>query len=214
MDPQALLTLTRWLSPAYPTGGFAWSHGLETLVADGAVADGAGTEAWLRDVLAHGAGRNDAILLCAAWRARDEAELDELSELALALSPGAERQAETREQGAAFARVTGAVDGAGGAARALPVAVGAAARGLGAPIGAILLLYLQNFAANLVAIAVRHVPLGQTEGQAILARLSPLFRDLAAQAEDATLDDLGGCALTSDLASLRHETLRTRIFRS
>ena len=55
---------------------------------------------------------------------------------------------------------------------------------------------------------------GQTDGQRITAALVPSLHEAAAQAENATLDDLGGCALRSDIASLRHETQYTRLFRS
>ncbi len=214
MDAQALLTLTRWLSPAFPTGGFAFSHGLEAEVAAGRVTGAETARDWLAAVLEHGSGRNDAILLAASWRAEDDHAREELSDLALALASGAERGQETAAQGAAFAatlRGAGEADLPDGP---LPVVVGAAARHAGLPLEATLLAYLQNFASNLATIAVRHVPLGQSAGQEILAGLAPLIGRLATEATQATLDDLGSCALASDMASLEHETLTTRIFRS
>ena len=214
MDAQSLLTLARWLSPAFPTGGYAFSHGLEALVAAGRIRDAQGLRAWLEDILAHGAGRNDAILLAASWRAADDAARAELADLALALAPGAERAAETRAQGAAFAATLGAAGEQALPDWPLPVAVGAAARGAGLPLAETLLLYLQNFAANLATIAVRHVPLGQSEGQAVLAALAPLIERIAREAAASGPEELGGCALATDLASLEHETMQTRIFRS
>ncbi|PRX37824.1 urease accessory protein [Meinhardsimonia xiamenensis] len=217
IDGATLLTLTRWLSPAFPTGAFAWSHGLEAEVAAGRVRDGAGLSDWLAGVLAHGAGRNDAILIACAWRAArsgDAAALGELAELAAALAPGAERETEARAQGAAFARTLAAAGEIELAPCPLPVAVGAAAGRAGLPLGPTLLLHLQNFTANLVTIGVRHIPLGQSEGQAILAALAPLMESVADSARKATADDIGGCAIASDIASLEHETLPTRIFRS
>ncbi|MGV6849085.1 MAG: urease accessory protein UreF [Marinibacterium sp.] len=214
MQPAGLLTLTRWLSPAFPTGGFAFSHGLEALVAAGRMKDARDLEDWLADILAHGSGRNDAILLAASWRAETDDARAELADLALALAAGAERAAETCAQGAAFAA---ALKGSGEVALPdwpLPVAVGAAARRAGLPLAETLLLYLQNFATNLATIAVRHVPLGQSEGQAVLAALAPLIERRAAEAATLGLDDLGGCALAADMASLEHETMQTRIFRS
>jgi urease accessory protein len=214
MDHGALLTLSRWLSPAFPTGGFAFSHGLEAEVAAGRVQDAGDLKDWLAAVLEHGSGRNDAILLAASWRAEGDGAREEIADLALALAAGAERAEETRAQGAAFAQ---ALKGSGEAALPdwpLPVAVGAAARRAGLPLEETLLLYLQNFTTNLATIAVRHVPLGQSEGQAVLAALAPLIGRLAAGAEGLGLDDLGGCALAADMASLEHETMQTRIFRS
>jgi len=132
-----LLTLTQWLSPAYPVGAFAWSHGLEAAIAGGDVSDAPGLDTWLRAVLAHGAGWTDAVLLAQAHAG--QTPLADLAALAAALAPSRERRAETMEQGAAFARTTGALTGDALAPMAYPVAVGAAgasvlavASGLGA----------------------------------------------------------------------------------
>ncbi len=214
MDAEALLRLNRWLSPGFPTGGFAWSHGLEREVTAGRVTGAEQFADWLAAVLEHGSGRNDAILLAASWRAGSDGERQALADLALALAPGAERADETQAQGAAFARTLGESGEMDLPPWPLPVAVGAAARAAGLALGDTLLLFLQTFAANLVTIAVRHVPLGQSAGQAVLAGLAPVIREIADQAARATTEDLGGCALAVDIASLEHETQSTRIFRS
>lgn len=208
----ALLTLTQWLSPGFPTGAFAYSHGLEQVIGDGTVTDAAGLEAWLAGVLRHGGGWSDAVLLSCALRAH--ADHDALDALARALAPSAERLAETLEQGAAFARTVAALSGRALPPRALPVAVGQAAGGLDLPPATVIALYLQNFAANLVTIAVRHVPLGQTQGQGVLARLAPQIDALANRAAGADTGDLASAALAADLAAIRHETRDVRLFRT
>lgn len=213
-DPAALLTLTQWLSPAFPTGAFAYSHGLERVVAEGKVTDAATLQAWLEGILRHGAGWQDAVLLAVGLR--DGADLDALDALARALAPSAERLRETLDQGQAFARTVGTLTGQTLPPRPLPVAlaeaVGRAALAL--PPALVIALYLQAFTGNLTTIAVRHVPLGQTEGQSVLARLAPLLTALAARAAGATLDDLGGAALAAELAAFEHETQDIRIFRT
>lgn len=213
-DPAALLTLTQWLSPAFPTGAFAYSHGLERVVAEGKVTDAATLQAWLEGILRHGAGWQDAVLLAVGLR--DGADMDALDALARALAPSAERLRETLDQGQAFARTVSALTGQTLPPRPLPVAladaVGRAALAL--PPALVIALYLQAFAGNLTTIAVRHVPLGQTEGQSVLARLAPLLTALAARAAGATLDDLGGAALAAELAAFEHETQDIRIFRT
>ena len=99
----AVLKLHAWLSPSYPVGAYAYSHGMEHSASAGVVTDTASTEAWIRDVLELGSGRNDAILLVHAWRgAEDPVALRELSELASAFAPSLERLLETEAQGAAF----------------------------------------------------------------------------------------------------------------
>jgi urease accessory protein len=209
----ARLTLAQWLSPAYPTGGFAWSHGLETEVAEGRVTDQASFAAWLADVLEHGLGRTDAVLLAQAHRATAE-ELADLDAEARAFAPSAERLAETAEQGAAFARTTAAVWGLDLPPLTHPVAVGRAAALVGLPLSDTLALYLHAVAASLASAAQRLVPLGQTEAQAAVAQLAPLCARLAAEAAALTREDLSSAAWAADIAAMRHETLQPRLFRS
>lgn len=220
--PAALSLLLAWFSPAFPVGAFAYSHGLERLEADGAVRDRASTEAAVRLALTDGSGRTDAILLAHAWRAAsagDEAALEEVRILGLALAPSLERHEEAIRQGNAFA---GLVDTVWPGRLALstrgdvPVAVAAGAAGglHGVPLVPLAHAYLSAFAANLVSAAVRLVPLGQTDGQRITAALMPVVASLAREAAEASLEDVGGAAIGLDLASMRHECQEVRLFRS
>lgn len=208
----ALLSVVQWLSPAFPTGAFAYSHGLETAIHAGVVHDSASMRDWLAGVLHHGAGWQDAVLLAQALA--PQADPDALDDLARALAPAAERLAETLEQGAALVRTLTAIGRPPQPPRALPVALGVAARDLRLPPETVISLFLQSFVGNLCTIAVRHVPLGQSEGQALLASLTPEIAGLATLAAQAGLDDLGGAALAADLAAMTHETLDIRIFRT
>ncbi|MBY8974627.1 urease accessory protein UreF [Rhodobacteraceae bacterium NNCM2] len=208
---EALLKLHAWLSPGYPVGAYTYSHGLERAVEDGVVTSAPALAAWVEDCLTRGAGRSDAILLAHAWRAPED---DGIAELALALTPSAERLLEAEAQGAAFAQVTGDAWGEPVAPAPYPVAVGRAAAAHRVPLAETLQVYLQAFAANLVSAAVRLVPLGQTEGQRVLAGLSPIIAALAEEAAAAPLDQIGGCAIGADIASMRHETQNVRLFRS
>ena len=210
------LRLLAWLSPAFPTGGYACSHGLEWAVETGDVVDGDTLFVWLEDVLRHGAGRSDTILLRHAHRAaHDTPALAELIAFALATSPSRERRAEAVGQGRAFIaaiRAWGMDDIPGD----IPycVAVGAAAGRAGIDVDSTAAGALQAFAANLISAAVRLVPLGQTVGLGALARLEPLIAGVAEEASSATLEDIGGFCFRSDIASMRHETQYTRLFRS
>ena len=208
----ARLLAVQLLSPAFPTGAFAYAQGLEYAMDRGAVGDGAAMAGWLADVLEYGAGWSDAVILSLALRpGADHAALDEL---ARALCLTSERLTETLEQGAAFARVAAPLTGAEAAPAALPVAVGRALAGLGLPRAEIIGLYLHGQALNLIQAAVRFMPLGQAEGQRILASLAPVILRLAALATEAGEDDLGGCAIGADMAQARHETMTVRIFRT
>ena len=222
IDPHALLRLLAWLSPAFPTGGFAWSHGIEWAVEAGDVTDAATLRIWVEDVLRHGAGRNDAVLLRHAHRAAtDPDRLAEIAELALAAQPARERRAESTGQGNAFALAAAAWDAAplpALAARvgdiAYPVAVGALAGTHGIAEDDAALGYLHSFAANLISAAVRLIPLGQSAGLAVLAALAPTLLAVAAATRADDLEALGGACWRADLAAMRHETQYTRLFRS
>ncbi|MGD9615422.1 MAG: urease accessory protein UreF [Alphaproteobacteria bacterium] len=216
MENRALLRLMTFLSPGFPTGAYAYSHGLEWAVAAGDVTDSETLRVWLDDLLRHGGGRNDAILLRHAYRAASESgRLAEIGELAAALAPSRERRAETLDIGRAF--VTAARVWSGPELPdqiAYPVAVGVFAAGHDIPEDDAALGCLHAFAANLISAALRLIPLGQSAGLCVLAVIEPAILEVAAATRDATLDDLGGCAWRADLAAMRHETQYTRLFRS
>jgi urease accessory protein len=212
----ALLRLMAWLSPAFPTGAFAYSHGLEWAVEAGDITNETTLRSWLKDVLAHGTGRTDTILLRHAHRATAEPTiLQDIADLACATASGRERQSESLDQGRAFmlAAVPWSIPAAPERIP-YPVAVGAVAGAHLVPEDATAAAFLQAFAANLISAAVRLVPLGQTAGLRVLAALEPTILAIATGTKSATLDDVGGCAFRSDLAAMRHETQYTRLFRS
>jgi urease accessory protein len=207
----ALLPLVQWLSPAFPTGAFAYSHGLEAVIDAGEVRNARQAQDWLSDILRFGAGWQDAVLLACALR--HDADHAALAEYARALAPSRERLAETLDQGTALARGVAALAVVVDAAP-LPVVLGQAAQGLALRADQVIALYLHSFAANLVSVAVRFVPLGQSDGQRILAALHPLILDLAARAATASLDDLTTATFRADLAAMSHETMDIRIYRT
>ena len=209
-----ILTLTQWLSPAYPVGAFAYSHGLEAAVQAGAIQSGEELSEWLADVVLHGSGRNDCVLLRAAHGAVDQAELADVNATGLAMAASSERQLETKLQGAAFCQTTAAIWGGQDVAYIYPVAVGAAAARRKIDVSLTAALYLQAMITNLVAAAQRLFSLGQTDGQAIVSALAPLCEDIAQNTKSDTLDDLHSTAFLSDIAAMRHETMQPRIFRS
>jgi urease accessory protein len=216
MGETAWLRLLAWLSPAFPTGAYAYSHGLEWAVESRDVTDEATLRDWLTDALMHGSGRNDAILLRHAHRgAGDGVALAEIAELAAAVVASRERQAETLDQGSAFVLAAAAWHPPALPVRvAYPVAVGALAGAHGIAEDAVAAAYLQSFAANLISAAVRLVPLGQSAGLRVLASLEAVVLRVAEATRGATLDDLGGCTFRSDIAAMLHETQYTRLFRS
>lgn len=222
-----LYRLMAWLSPSYPVGAFSYSHGIEWVVETGEVRDAETLRGWVEGLLLQGGGWNDAVIFAHAWasaQGEDDAALAGICELATAFTASRERRLETCAQGDAFLTVTEdawpcraleRLRNAQGRGRvAYPVAVAVAAAGHGIPLEAALAATLHAFAANLVSAGVRLIPLGQTEAQRIVAELMPTVEDVAATAPATRLDDLGGMAMLGDIASMRHETQYTRLFRT
>jgi len=218
-DPMALQRLFAWFSPAFPVGAFAYSAGLETAISDGSVRTPEALTDWLRAILRHGAPTTDAIFIAEAHRnARDGATLAKLAELALALIPSPERRAETLSLGTSFCVAAAAWPEADQAALPAgcpyPVALGAIAGVSGLPLAAVLTGFLAALAQGQISVAVRLVPIGQTDGLRVLQGLEADIAAAAQKGETAGLDDLGSIGFAADIAAMAHETLNVRIFRS
>ena len=226
VDHAALYRLMTWLSPAYPIGAFSYSSGIEWAIEAGDIANAETLKRWLVVMLGMGGGFCDAVFLVHTPRAvvqKDNALLGEVAELAAAFAPSKERFLETTAQGQAFlatareawpcAAIDRLLKGWGGPV-ALPVAVGVACAGHGVPVAPAVHAYLQAFMTNLISAGVRLIPLGQTEGQRLIATLEPDIAAIAQRALSAQLDDAGTSAFRADLASMHHETQYTRLFRS
>lgn len=213
IDPRLTL-LQQWLSPAYPVGGFAYSHGLEAAIESGAIGDIAGLQVWLEDLLTCGAGYSDPILLVAAYHCDDVETLADIDQQARAFAPSKERLAETTLQGAAFCQTTAAISGHAIADLTYPVGLGYAARLHDLPLEATVHMYLHAFISNLVAASQRLMPVGQTKGQRILADLAPLIAQTARDALSSEITDLSGACFLADIVSMQHETQYSRMFRS
>lgn len=205
-----VMILQNWFSPVFPIGAFSYSHGLEMAIQDGRIMDQDSLYDWISSLLSHGTGRNDAIMIKAAYDG-----LPELNDLCLALSASKERYQETTELGHAFCRVFNAShDGNLPEGLAYPVAVGMASKTLGLNVKLTIQSYLQAFASNLISVGIRTIPIGQQSGQDCLLRLYPVIEDVATASIGATLDDIGSAVFHSDLMAMKHENITPRIYRS
>ena len=221
----ALYRLMTWLSPAYPVGGFSYSHGLEFAVEASLVRDAATLESWSAAVLRWGSGRSDAALFVAAYpaaRSGDVERLDNIIALALAWRSTSETALESEAQGTAFLATTvgawphPALATVAARHKKLPLAIAAvlACAFHHVPIELALPAYLHAFAANLVSAGVRLIPLGQSDGQRIIAKLEASVTRAVEAAGETALDEIGAVAPMIDWCSMRHETQYTKLFRS
>ncbi|MGL4497138.1 MAG: urease accessory protein UreF [Beijerinckiaceae bacterium] len=226
MSNNPALLLQNWLSPSFPVGSFAYSHGLEFAIHAQHVKNKETCREWIADLIQYGSWRNDAILSGAAWEAisTGEAErLESIIELALALAPSRERHLESVQQGNAFMTAIktcwlhkhlAPIKSLHVGDIPYSVALGACAALYGVPRSSTVAAYGMSFAQTLVSAALRLSIIGHTDGQYILASLLPTVSEAADSIKDATLDDLGSSTMLSDICSLQHETQFTRFFRS
>ena len=225
----ALLRLQSWLSPAFPTGSYSYSHGLEWAIEAGHVNDRESLVDWLEADLCYGSGRNEAIFFSEAWRSardNDRTRLFEIAELAAAFRGTSEFALESSQQATACLatlrrvwpdRLLDALSqwlSERHVVPALTVVLGVRSAREGIPVGLALPAYLQSYLANLVTAGVRLIPLGQTDGQLAVAALEAAVLAAGAQARNAAIDDLGSAAFMVDLVSAAHEIQYTRLFRS
>jgi urease accessory protein len=225
-DSGALYRLMAWLSPAYPVGAFSYSSGIEWAVEGGDIRDAETLRRWLAVILTEGGGFCDAVFFVHAHRAieaNDDDALRAVAELAAAFAPSRERHLETTAEGRAFVEATRAAWPCAALDRlsatwdgsiAYPVAVGVAAAGHRVAVGPALSAYLHAVTANLISAGVRLIPLGQTDGQRLLAAFEAIVAATAARALATPLDQIGSAAFRADIATMRHETQYTRLFRS
>ncbi|NBT88849.1 MAG: urease accessory protein UreF [Flavobacteriaceae bacterium] len=210
IDPQ-FLKIQQWMSPSFPIGSFAYSHGLEWAIETKHISNANNLMDWLTDLLETGSARTDAILVSLAYRTTD---IYELNQIAISLCPSSERVSETTLQGDAFCKVLNDVWGEDLSDLALPIAIGQAAKLH--QIDQLLMVssYLHAFCSNLISAAVRLVPLGQTSGQKVLSALTPLISTISKEVLSYQKHDLWSNCFLSDVASMRHETQTPRIFKT
>lgn len=222
LSATGLLQLIWLASPALPVGGFSYSEGLEASVEHGLVATELEASNWLSDQLALGPGRADLPVLAqaiAAWRADDPARLTELTRWLLATRESAEFRLQTEQMGRSLVEWLKLQHADVATAFAAlpptwPIAFAFAAARVPASVHDACLAFAFGWAENMVAAAIKAVPLGQSAGQRMLARLTA---EIPAVVEQALhMGDADRMAFTPMLAilSARHETQYSRIFRS
>ena len=207
---QDMMVLQAWFSPAFPVGAFSYSHGLETAIQEAMVAEKDSLTEWIASLLTFGSGWNDCLFLKAAYEIGDE-----VNDLCLSFCTGKERYRETVELGAAFTRSVNASYGTQiQDGLAYPVAVGLAARKHKLDIALTVQSYLQAFAANLISVGVRIIPIGQYAGQDCLVSICVVIENMMPNLLEADLDQLGGATFMSEIMSMKHEKANPRIYRT
>ena len=206
---ESLQILQTWFSPLFPVGSFSYSHGLEAMINDNLIKSKEDILEYLKCILKYGSGKNDIILIKYAYQG------EEINDLALSLCPTKERKIESIEMGNAFRKVL--EDSWNYKIQentAYPVSVGKAAKYFKIPLNLTIISYLQSFASNLINVCIKHIPIGQKVGQDCIIQTYDLIREIEIESKNLELEDLGGVCFNSDIYSIKHENLRTRIYKT
>jgi urease accessory protein len=218
-----LLRILHLASPALPIGAFHFSQGLEYAVDAGWVTDESTSLQWISSVARDAIGTLDLPVLLRLHRACGAGDGDSQrrwGQFLLASRETEELRAEDRHMGSALARILRELGALGSSSRAGQSSLGYAEMFAIACVHwniseqEALQAYAWTWAENQVLAAIKLVPLGQTAGQRMLHALVSLLEDIAMQALDIEDEDIGACANIQGLASARHETQYTRLFKS
>ncbi len=224
-----MLGLTRLLqlaSPTLPVGAYSYSQGLEYAIEDGIVTDARSAQAWIRDVLDFSVGSFEAPLL---WRMAGALAEDDYAAFAgwnALFRSGretAELRTETLQMGHAlvtllkdlpFCSADEIARLHGVSTVTFPAAYAFAAHHMQVDRNASLVGYLWSWLENQVMAALKAVPLGQSAGQRMLAGIGAILPEVAQRATQLDDDELSNFAPGLAIASSRHETQYSRLFRS
>jgi urease accessory protein len=225
LAPLALVRLLHLASPTLPVGAFSYSQGLEWQVDCGAIRTERDAGEWILALLDAGIARFELPLLAAlmqAWTTADHDALRALNDDYLASREAAELRAETVQMGYSCVQLLKALDACRDAAGVLagidqpafPTAWSGAAVALGVPVAPALAAWTWAWAENQVMAALKAVPLGQTAGQRLLMTLGDAIPSRVATATTLARADWSNFSPGLAIASCRHETQYSRLFRS
>ena len=227
--PAASFLQLMWLaSPALPVGGFSYSEGLESAIENAGISSESAVADWLLDQLHITQARGDMALIAkatGAWRRADWVHVRHLNDWVLHTRETSELRLQTEQMGRSMAdwlhnqhqgneEVVPAVRHLAALPPTYPVAFALAASATQASVREVLLAYAFGWAENMVQAALKAVPLGQSAGQRILARLAgeiPAAVDAALACGDAQRQSYSPMLA---ILSARHEAQYSRLFRS
>jgi urease accessory protein len=231
----ALLKLLQLASPALPVGAYSYSEGLETLVHAGTIQSASDLEHWLVQELRYGAARVEAAIMLRSYRAtqaQDVAQLLYWNHWLTAARETEELRSQSLQMGRSLLQLFQNLEQETGNREAtnsdlrpptsdlltsgchFAIAFGLVAASWQIDASAASIAYLQSWATNLISAGVKLIPLGQTSGQQLLLKLGETIASASQEIAALSDDQLETCGWGLSIASMAHETLYSRLFRS
>lgn len=227
MNVLSLLNGVRFLDSFFPSGGFAFSSGLEAAVRGGAVRDSPSYKLFVSELLRSGLGTRESVAVGLTWDAARENTFEKLLALDLELDAmqwSSESRKASRQMGRQISKVAAQqlelpllkkFHGEVIAKRALghlPIALGLTLYGVGWGKQESVAGFLYQTIVGYNAAAVKLLPIGQSESQELLHEWMPLVKDISAAACNATV--MASWTPAQDIYAMRHSRLAWRLFRS
>ena len=198
-----------WFSSSFPIGSFAYSHGLEAMIDNKYIKDEKDILKCIDVLTNHGTLKNDFIYI------KETYEGYELNDIVLANAASKERYFETISLGKSFSKILKETWGFDLEPNlSYPICIGKAGLYFKIPFDKLITFYFQSFISNLINICVKHIPLGQKVGQDCIIETLPKIEKLLKDMKHFSMEDIGGINFVSDIHSIKHENLRTRIYLS
>ena len=218
----ALMRLFQLISPSLPIGGYSYSQGIEWAVEQGWIKTEQDLTGWLQGLMQTTMQQQDLPILLRlydGWQAGDLDRIAQWNEWLLASRESHELRREESNRARAFAQILIALDEGAQALRELLMQTqhacfSYACQRWGISREQACFGLLWGWLENLTLAAVKIIPLGQTAGQRVIFRLSETFPAIIAHAQQVEDDDIGASSMALALASARHETQYTRLYRS
>lgn len=220
---QTDLRLFQLISPSLPIGGFTYSQGLEWAVDFGWIQNSEQFQAWLESQLDNSLVSLELPMLrylMLAIEQEDWAQFDKLSRELIAWRETKEFRLEEIQRGKALARLLPELEihipaqAEAALARSQLAGMALAAVHWGIPSDKLALGYLWSWLENAVMAGVKLIPLGQTQGQQLLARMAPSLVASVERSVKVAQSEMGSTTPALAIASSRHEQQYTRLFRS
>lgn len=222
MIQKELLYLLQLTSPTLPVGAYSYSEGIETLVTKQIITNKETLKTWIIQSLKYGSIRiESAVMLRAYHKFNDLEGLIKWNHWLSATRETKELRQQSWQMGQSLLKLlTELQPEIKPISRSLyPYCNYAIIFGIAGAIWKIstqelLLGYLQSWSSNLISAGLRLIPLGQTDGQKILIKLHDDLMQATQDILELKDADLSGWGWGLSLASMQHETLYTRLFRS
>jgi urease accessory protein len=228
MNTLSLLQGLRFVDSFFPSGGYAFSSGLEAAVQEGAVRNAEDLSQYVDEILRMGIGGSDAVAVALSHRAATDGKLqiacDADHELD-AMKFCRESRLASRQMGRQVIRIAAEQATVGSLLHDFLARVeaerspGHVSITLGLALGTFgwerqtsVAVYLYQSSVGLISAALKLLPIGQREAQRLLASLLPIIEEVSRQAQGRTV--LTSFIPLQDIYAMRHSGLAMRLFRS